>query len=102
MELVPGTIVIYKLRRADCDRILCRRGQALGGFGSRVQEGDQVPAIVVKAWSPTNFNGQAFLDGYDSLWLTSVAEGDQPGQWRRTLQWMVDREEAAEASAKAN
>ncbi|KKK65507.1 hypothetical protein LCGC14_2973460, partial [marine sediment metagenome] len=26
-------------------------------------------------------NGQAFLDGNDSLWVTSVQEGYESGQW---------------------
>jgi hypothetical protein len=25
--------------------------------------------------------GQVFLDGNDSLWVTSVKQGSEPGQW---------------------
>lgn len=26
-------------------------------------------------------NGQVFLDGNDTLWVTSADEGTEPGQW---------------------
>jgi hypothetical protein len=55
--------------------------------GNPINWGERVPMIITQVW-PNEFgpnhhgvNGQAFLDGSDSLWVTSVEEGDQPGQW---------------------
>lgn len=31
--------------------------------------------------NPSGVNGQVFLDGNDVLWVTSVVQGDKPGQW---------------------
>lgn len=71
--------------------------------GNTPQVGDLVPLLVVRAWpgeyrldssvsgdggetwyfpkSTTGVNGQAFLDGNDTLWVTSAPHGDQPGSW---------------------
>jgi len=48
--------------------------------GSPLSAGDRVPLIVVKV-SGDRVNGQAILDGNDSLWVEGVTEGDEPGQW---------------------
>jgi hypothetical protein len=61
----------------------------------KTREGDR-PMIVVKVWSPETVNGQIFLDGYNDshlvtggmkegvmkVWVTSVAHGNEVGQWR--------------------
>jgi len=39
-----------------------------------------VPLMVVKV-SGDRINGQALLDGNDSVWVKSATEGDEPGQW---------------------
>lgn len=81
--MVPtiGRILIYKLSEMD-----------LGRFPSAISNmnphsvGQELPLIVCRVW-PNEFgdkpgvNGQVFLDGNQSLWVTSVGEGDQPGQW---------------------
>lgn len=93
MEISPGCIVHYALNEADVDAINRRREDAVRSkvargqsgaqvhVGNTVMVGDIVPVIVVRVW-PTGINGQAFLDGNDSLWLTSRPEGDGPGTWR--------------------
>lgn len=55
--------------------------------GNHAVEGEVVPLIIVRVW-PDEFgtgkpgvNGQAILDGNDALWVTSAAEGTEPGQW---------------------
>ena len=55
------------------------------GHGNQVSVGDVAPAIVV---GPNNdkassFNGQAFLDGNDVIWITSVPYDatSTPGTW---------------------
>lgn len=52
-------------------------------LGNRVSAGDVFPAIVVKVWE-SSFNSanlQVLLDGNDTYWATSIAEGDRPGTW---------------------
>ena len=75
----PGRIVLYKLSQRDAESILLRRSRG-EGVGNVPREGDVVPAIVVRVWQH-GINGQAILDGNDSLWLTSRPEGDEPGTW---------------------
>ena len=55
-------------------------------IGNEAHEGDTVPMLIVKTWgdsATSSVNGQAFLDGNDVLWVTSVAVGDGP----RTFSW---------------
>lgn len=56
-------------------------------IGNIAAEGDIVPLLVVRVW-PDEYgpgipgvNGQAFLDGNDTLWVTSAREGTEPGTW---------------------
>lgn len=86
-----GRIVHLKLS-ADCaDQINRRREPGAGhseGWpkgaqahsGNPVREGEIVPMIVTLVFSEC-VNGQAILDGNDSLWVTSVKEGTEPGTW---------------------
>ena len=89
-----GRMVLYRLTAGDADVTNKRREDARQnikkmreerpGFqahvGNSVEEGAIVPMVLTKA-SHGAVNGQAFLDGGDSLWVVAVAEGDQPGQW---------------------
>ncbi len=50
-------------------------------IGNEVSTGSKVPMIITAIWGETCVNGQALLDGNDTLWVTSANEGDQPGQW---------------------
>lgn len=92
-----GRIVRYVLSEADAAAIRRRRVAkphehtwpmgAQAHVGNPPSKGDVVPLIVVRVF-PDEFgpdipgvNGQAFLDGNDSLWLTSVREGAVPGTW---------------------
>lgn len=58
-------------------------------IGSPVSEGDAFPLIVVRLSlndaDPRilEVNGQVFLDGNDTLWVTSVREGNGAGTWSR-------------------
>lgn len=78
-EATPGRIVHYTLSALDAERINARR-DADPSTGNRVREGDVVPAIIVRVW-PDGINGQAFLDGGDTYWLTSRPQGIGPGTW---------------------
>lgn len=89
-----GQMVLYRLTAADAKATNMRREDARQnrekmreerpGFqahvGNMVSEGDFVPMIFTKS-SHGAVNGQAFLDGNDSLWVVDATEGDQPGQW---------------------
>lgn len=92
-----GDVVLYGLTAADAEATNRRRkdfhdsGSAdsrtgfVGHFGNWVQEGDLFPAVVVQvhAESTVTCNLQVLLDGNDTLWATSRAEGPDAGQWSR-------------------
>lgn len=80
-QVTAGRIVHYTLSAHDARLIQQRRGISLIGHGNDPREGDVVPMIVVRVWPDDGVNGQAFLDGDDSLWLTSRPEGTGPGTW---------------------
>ena len=91
-----GRIVHYRLSANDVLSINSSRSsgsavEEISGaqmrHGNPVSEGDTVPLAIVRVW-PDEYgpgipgvNGQALLDGTDSLWVTSAAEGTGPGQW---------------------
>lgn len=89
-----GRIVHYHLSGGDLDRINRKRALSSAAFSDGLVErgnptlpGQVVPLVVTAVWpdeyGPGTFgvNGQALLDGSDSLWVTSAAEGSKPGQW---------------------
>lgn len=88
-----GETVVYTLAAQDADAINKRRddfqqkesGSTNSGFightGNRVSERDTFPAIVVRLWG-ASVNLQVFLDGNDTYWATSVAEGVGPRTWQ--------------------
>lgn len=105
MQPTVGRIVHYRLSAGDIERIQMRRAKNFGGNHHRT--GDLVPLIIVRVWpdeytasnsrygisepdgtvrwvdvrSHFGVNGQALLDGNDSLWVCSAPEGDEPGMW---------------------
>lgn len=92
-----GRIVILKLSASCAEGINARRRHARSHaaahgneaqqtgvqvhWGNDVAEGDEFPMVIVRIWGPEMVNGQVLLDGSDTLWATSVHEGDQPGEW---------------------
>lgn len=103
MKATIGRIVHYRLSESDVRAITRRRTDgasihsrieagtwptgAQAHIGNTHHVGQVVPAIIVQVW-PNEYgpdhdgiNAQAFLDGNDQLWLTSVREGSEPGQW---------------------
>lgn len=85
-----GRLVLYKISEADAEAINRRRmlqeGQewtvgAQRHTGNNAQAGDLMPTLVVKVWEGNKINGQVFLDGNDTLWVTSVQQGPEAGQW---------------------
>lgn len=95
MQPTIGRIVHYTLTEADADAINQRRkdfhesGVAhdhtgyVGHVGNHAKAGDVFPAMIVRVWeeSTVTVNAQVFLDGNDTLWATSRAEGEGPGTW---------------------
>ena len=92
-----GRIVHYQLSEQDATQINKRRddaknlngagvtlaSQGLGPqihIGNRAGAGDVYPAIIV-ACTPNWVNLQVFLDGNDTLWATSVSEGNDARHW---------------------
>ena len=53
----------------------------IGHFGNHADEGDILPAMIVKTWGGTTVNLQVYLDGNDIYWATSRQEGESPGSW---------------------
>jgi hypothetical protein len=108
MEITAGRIVLYTLSADDATQINRRRTNSVSiaerlkhsppegstaptawprgaqaHIGNETHEGDVVPMIVARVWpnDTHGVNGQAFLDGNDTLWVTSVAEGTGPHTW---------------------
>ncbi|MFJ8349000.1 hypothetical protein ACIQ9J_22090 [Streptomyces sp. NPDC094153] len=90
-----GRIVHYRLSEQDADAINRRRvdfqqsGVAhqrtgvVGHVGNHAEAGETFPAVIVRVWEePTvTVNLRVLLDGNDTLWATSRAEGSEPGAW---------------------
>ncbi len=93
-----GRIVHYTLTAQDAEQVNKRRKDAQENLekiredsigyvlhvGNTATEGDVYPMLIVRCWGTTpesSVNGQVFLDGTDTLWVTSVGQGDQPRQW---------------------
>jgi len=90
----PGRIVQYTLTADDAAQINRRRNDAarnrsdavvnqLGYMlhtGNYVSAGDSYPLIITRMWvnngDNSSVNGQVLLDGNDTLWVTSVAQGE--------------------------
>lgn len=92
MSPAVGAVLFYKLKMEDVVGINGRRssGQGVPGgvqahVGNEVALGDTVPLFVLHAAADpqgiVRVNGQALLDGNDSLWVTQASEGTEPGQW---------------------
>jgi len=99
--LTEGRIVHYVLTEEDTKDIDRRRVKNVGHgedwpagaqahVGNPAAAGDHVPMIVVVVWSAGphggTVNGQAFLDGNDSLWVTSATH--DPDGAQGTWHWI--------------
>lgn len=82
-----GRIVHYILSEADVGRV--KNSRLVHGpdrSGNYVAEGQIYPALIVRVWAEqptedTQVNLQVFLDGNDTLWVTSAGQGNDPRQW---------------------
>lgn len=79
-EVKVGEIVLYKVTASDAKNYAEQISKA-GFYANTHDEGQVVPLVVSKIWSPNYINGQCLMDGPGTLWVTSVQLGDQPGQF---------------------
>ena len=96
MKPTIGRSVHYKLSAGDAEAI--NRSREVEGVGhdaswpkgaqahvgNNAAEGQVFPMHIVNVFdtTPVMVNGQVLLDGNDVLWATSVAEGDNDGEWQ--------------------
>lgn len=99
----PGRIVEYTLSEQDVAEIERRRQDARAALdwhrenktgaivhtGNPTAPGDKYPLVITRVWASghaaneaTAVNGQVLLDGNDTLWVTSVQQGDGERHWR--------------------
>ena len=77
-----GDWVLYTASDDDAKQVngggLVRSDRMRGvTMGNAVRPGQEYPMLIVQTWGsePTSVvNGQVFLDGNDTLWVTSVAQ----------------------------
>ena len=67
-EPAVGRIVHYRVPNWDSE-----------GRHNGLEEGDVLPAMIVRVWSGNCVNLKVFLDGEGSVWRTSVSQGSHPG-----------------------
>lgn len=80
-----GRIVHYRLASGDLGLLDYKQP---GDSCNTHREGDVIPFLICRvcagpdgAPEDTCVNGQGFVDGNFSLWLTSRQQGDGPGRW---------------------
>ena len=82
----PGRIVEYTLTEQDVARINEQRGtEGNSSRGNSVSTGDTYPLVITRVWGSAEgsaVNGQVLLDGNDTLWVTSVSQGEGERQFR--------------------
>jgi hypothetical protein len=86
MKPTIGRIVHYTLSGMDVAKITQARTKDLDTEGNAVREGDVFPMLITRVWGSTPesaVQGQVFLDGNDTLWVTAVVVGEGP----RTYAW---------------
>ena len=79
MTITVGLIVNYTLSEHNAELINKRRQDTEAWLhGNTAHHGEVYPMLIVRVWNqdPGTVNGQVFLDGNDSLWVTSVARAE--------------------------
>lgn len=83
-----GMRVLYRLTEADAEAINKRRQEPTE---ITVTAPLALPMTVVQVWGSKEdlrrqvVDGQVLLPGCDSLWVTNIPEGEDPGQWEPIL-----------------
>lgn len=92
--LTEGNVEHINRRRADARMNLSTHIKNSNGVqlhvGNEVEVGQKYPMLITRVWSSPEqvhdgvaVQGQVFLDGNDNLWVTSVVQGDNEGQWHQ-------------------
>ena len=100
LDVVPviGDMTVYAMSSYNANEVNARRKDANDRLpwyhalkpgaqmhkGNPVTAGDCFPMMITRVWgvAPTSaVNGQVFLDGNDTLWVTSVVQGDGEGKF---------------------
>lgn len=98
MKPQVGSLVLYRVTFGEAMQASRRRlgldphgpawqRGAQAHVGNPVQAGDALPMVVTRVWRDEfgpgrpGVNGQVFLDGSDSLWITDAREGGTEGCW---------------------
>lgn len=76
-----GDLLLYRVPKDDAEeRNDLRKTAAHQHSGHKVEAGEVLPFIVTALGKDGKFNGQAFLDGNDTLWVKNATLGDDVGQ----------------------
>jgi len=77
-----GRIVHFRITEHNAKQINAQRTQAglATKTGNVAREGDVYPLLIVRVWDCNLVNGQLFLDGNDTLWVTSQPPAKEDGQ----------------------
>lgn len=78
--------VAERMKYGDDPQLKAWPAGAQAHIGNDAKEGAVFPMLITKVWGDAEtsaVNGQAFLDGNDVLWVTSVTAGEGP----RTFSW---------------
>lgn len=79
-----GEVLHYRIGKEDAaERNDLRKTAAHQHQGHKIDTGEVVPFIVTKLGNDGKFNGQAFLDGNDTLWVKNTTLGEEDGQCAR-------------------
>jgi len=93
-QVTIGRTVLYRLTAEDAHAI--NRSLVKGmpedsrvadvNIGNPERAGSILPMVVVRVWPDAfgrdpSVNGQVLLDGNGVMWVQSVSEGAEPGQW---------------------
>ena len=74
-----GAVVIYRVPQNVADEVnQLRTTAAHRHAGNKVLAGAELPLIVTKVYE-ASFNGQVFLDGNDTYWVTEIHYGYEIG-----------------------
>lgn len=78
-----GRLVHYTISEQDAAVIAANRKAAGITAANVAHAGDVLPATIIRVWSPVTgcANLQVHLDGPDTYWATSRAEGEGPNFW---------------------
>lgn len=76
-----GEMLVYRVPKDDAEEHNGLRNTAADKHqGHKIKSGDEVPLIVTALGNEGKFNGQAFLDGNDTLWVKGTTLGEDDGQ----------------------